>query len=270
MDKLKNTKRIKTFAQILVLVSNLLLISCIPQSKLNLLQTQEVNDSSFVNDFVHDTGFLKEYLIQPNDYLYVNIRTIEKELSSFLEPGSGMNFINSENQSLLGYNVNNEGFIYFPYLGDIKLAGLTMMQAHDAIKASATKILGDRVRIDVKLINNTINVLGEVNKEGQYNMTKGKITIVEALTIAGGLTNYAKRQQIKVFRKINGKEMVYLVDITSGNLVKNMFYVYPNDMIYVEAMRAKAFGLTPTFSITMISTMLTTVVAIMVLFRGIN
>ena len=102
MDKLKITKQIKTLAKTLVLVSNLLLVSCIPQSKLNLLQTQEVNDSSFVNDFITDTGFLTEYLIQPNDYLYVNIRTIEKELSSFLEPGSGMNFINSENQSLLG------------------------------------------------------------------------------------------------------------------------------------------------------------------------
>ncbi|MDY0102494.1 MAG: polysaccharide biosynthesis/export family protein [Lentimicrobium sp.] len=260
----------KALAIALVLISNFLLISCIPQRKLNLLQTQEVNDSSYVNSFITDDSILTEYLIQPNDYLYINIRTIEKELSDFLEPGSGMNFINSENQSLLGYNVNNEGYIYFPYLGDIKLAGLTMMEAHNAIKASATKILGDRVRIDVKLINNTINVLGEVNKEGQYNMTKGKITIIEALTIAGGLTNYAKRQQIKVYRKINNKEMVYLVDITSGDLVKNMFYVYPNDMIYVEAMRAKSFGLSPTFSITMISSMLTTVVAIMVLFKGIN
>lgn len=270
MKKLKEINRLRLLLKVVTFISILSLLSCIPQSKLNLLQTEKVNDSSFVNEFIADTTVLKEYLIQPNDYLYINIRTVEKELSNFLEPGSGMNFINSENQSLLGYNVSNEGYIFFPYIGHIKLGGLTLMQAHDTIKASARSILGDRTRVDVKLINNTMNVLGEVNKEGIYNMTKSKITIIEAITIAGGLTTYAKRQKVKVFRKINGEEKVYLVDLTSGKLVENMFYVYPNDVIYVEAMRAKSFGLTQTFSTAIISSLLTTTVAILVLFRGTN
>ena len=145
-----------------------------------------------------------------------------------------------------------------------------MMQAHDTLRASARSILGNRTRVDVKLINNTMNILGEVNKEGLYDMKKSKISIIEAITIAGGLTTYAKRQKVKVFRKINGEEKVYLVDLTSGKLVDNMFYVYPNDVIYVEAMRAKSFGLTQTFSTAIISSLLSTTVAILVLFRGTN
>lgn len=260
-------KVIKRIA-LLLIVFQFLFTSCIPQSKLQLLQYENINDSAYSNKFVGDPNILTEYLIQPNDYLYINILTIEKELSDFLQPGSGMNFLNSGNQALLGYNVDNSGNVFFPYLGNIHVGGLTIQQAHDSIKASAGHILGPRTRIDVKLINNTINVMGEVNKEGIYNMTKSKITIYEALTLASGLTNYAKRQEIKVLRTINGKKTLYQVDVTSGQLVeKNMFYVFPNDVIYVDAMQAKSFGLTPTISLTLLSTLLTTTLTFLILLQ---
>jgi len=141
-------------------------------------------------------------------------------------------------------------------------------EAQLRVKESAKKILGDRVRVEVKLINNYVNVLGEVRKEGIYNMTKNRITIYEALTLAGGLTEYGRRQEVKVFRNVNGKQKVYLVDVTSGNLIgNNMFYVFPNDVIYVEPMRAKSLGITPTFSLTLLTTMLTTTLTILLLVQ---
>jgi len=228
------------------------------------MQYDKLNDSTYANAFVPDPDPLTEYLIQPNDYLYVNVTTVEKPLSDFLAPGAGINFLDAGNQALVGYHVTDDSTIFFPYLGPIKVAGLTVRQAHDAIKAATGKILGDKVRIDVKLINNSVNIMGEVNREGLYNMTKNKITIYEALTLAGGLTPYARRKMIKVYRSVQGEKVVYLVDVTSGKLIsENMFYVFPNDQIYVEPMRAKAIGLTPTFSLSIITTLLTTYVLIM-------
>jgi len=269
----KVTVAIKVIKRTLLffIVFQFIFTACIPQEKLQLLQYKNINDSSYSNQFLGDPDILTEYLIQPNDYLYINIMTIEKELSDFLQPGAGMNYLNSGNQALIGYNVDNNGNIFFPYLGSIPVGGLTIQQVHDTIKASASQILGPRIRIEVKLINNTINIMGEVNKEGIYNMTKSKITIYEALTLSGGLTNFAKRQEIKVLRTTNGVKTLYQVDVTSGMLIENgMFYVYPNDVIYVDAMKAKSFGLTPTFSLTLISSLMSTTLTFLLLISTIN
>jgi len=245
-----------------------LLVSCIPQKKILLMQYDQINDSSYANNFVSEDTILKAYVIQPNDYLYIAVSTIEKELSIFMEPMGGINFLNESNQALIGYYVDDEGYVDFPYLGKISVGSCTVREAQQRVKEAAKIILGERIRVELKLINNYVNVLGEVRKEGIYNMTKNKITIYEALTLAGGLTEYARRQEVKVFRSVNGVRKVYLVDVTSGKLIgENMFYVFPNDVIYVEPMRAKSIGITPTFSLTLFTTLLTTSLTVILLIQ---
>ncbi|MBK9291156.1 MAG: polysaccharide biosynthesis/export family protein [Bacteroidetes bacterium] len=254
-----------------VIVFGLFAVSCIPQKKLLLMQYDEINDSSYARRFAEDPNLLREYLIQPNDYLYVSVMAIEKELSQFMEPMGGINFLNQFNQALIGYYVDDEGYILFPYIGKIYVANMTVRQAQEQVRQAAQKILGERIRIELKLINNYINVLGEVRKEGIYNMTKNRITIYEALTLAGGLTEHAKRNNIKVYRKVDGKPVVYQVDVTSGKLIGDrMFYVLPNDVIYVEPMRSKILGLGPTFSFQLISTLLSTTITVILLIQQIN
>jgi len=249
-------------------VVTIFLSSCIPQKKILLMQYDQLNDSAYANKFLGEEHPLTEYVVQPNDYLYINITTVEKPLSDFLSPGGGLNFLDATNQALLGYHVSDDSTILFPYLGPIKVAGLTVRECHEVVKIAASKIIGDRLRIDVKLINNSVNIMGEVNKEGIYNMTKNKITIYEALTLAGGLTPYAKREYIKVLRRVGDEKIVYLVDVLSGNLISgNMFYVFPNDQIYVEQMRAKSIGITPTFSLSVLMTLLTAYVLILSLTK---
>jgi len=253
---------------IFVIGGGSLFFSCIPQKKTILMQYDEINDSVYANDFVPEVNPMTEYLIQPNDYLYINITTIEKALSEFLSPLAGANFLDASNQALIGYHVSDDSTVLFPYVGKIKVAGLTVREAHEKIKEASTLILGDRVRVDVKLINNVINVMGEVKDEGMHNMTKNKITIFEAITIAGGLTDYAKRNKVKVFRVNKGVKEVFMVDVTSGKTISdNMFYVFPNDIIYVEPMRAKSFGLTPTFSLSVLTTLLSAYLLIVTVSR---
>ncbi|MFZ4462213.1 MAG: polysaccharide biosynthesis/export family protein [Bacteroidales bacterium] len=268
MIKRCHTMRTSLKIIIILAVIALFTVGCIPQKRILLMQYDQINDSSYANTFVSEDSVLHDYRIQSNDYLYISVSTIEKELSLFMEPMGGINFLNETNQALIGYYVDDEGYVNFPYLGRISVGGRTVKDAQQQVKESARKILGDRIRVEVKLINNYVNVLGEVKKEGIYNMTKNRITIYEALTLAGGLTDFARRQEVKVFRTVDGKQKVYLVDVTSGNLIgQNMFYVFPNDVIYVEPMRAKSIGITPTFSLTLFTTLLTTTLTILLLVQ---
>ena len=244
--------------------------SCIPQSKIVLLQYDEINDSTYANAFISEAHPMIEYRIQPNDYLYINVASIDRELSMFMEPLAGVNFLGAYNQALVGYHVDHHGMINFPFLGKIRLEGYTIDEAHDVMREEAQKLLGERIRVDVRLINNVVNVMGEVRSEGNFNMTRSKISIFEAIALAGGFTDYARRGEVKVFRTVDGEYFVYSVDLTSGKLIgENMFYVFPNDVIYVEPMRAKALGLTPSFSLGMVSTLVTLTTAILFLLYGI-
>ncbi len=258
--------RIRIF-QLSCIIALAMLSSCIPQKNLLLMQYDKLIDSTYANAFNGKQFEDTIYRIQPNDYLYISITSVEKPLTQFVEPVAGINYLNSENQALVGYHVYEDGTIYFPYLGIIKLGGLTLRAARDTIKVHAGPIVS-RCRVEVTLINNTIYMLGEFNKQGTFNMTRNKLSIFEAVSLAGGLTDYAKRGKIKILRNEHGEKKMYVVDLKSGNLIgKNMFYVYPNDLIYAEPMKAKSFGVTPTFSLTLLMSLASLAVLVLTLTK---
>ena len=99
-------------------------------------------------------------------------------------------------------------------------------------------------------------------------MTRNKLSIFEAISLAEGLTDYAKRGKIKVLRNEHGEKKMYVIDLRSGGLIsKNMFYVYPNDIIYAEPMKAKSFGITPTFSLTVLMSLASLAVLVLTLTK---
>lgn len=255
------------FPQIFCLIALSTLYSCIPQKNLLLMQYDKLIDSTYATTFKGTQFEDTIYRIQPNDYLYISITSVEKPLTQFIEPVAGINYLNSENQALVGYHVYEDGTIYFPYLGIIKLGGLTLRAARDTIKVRAGSLVA-RCRVELTLINNTIYMLGEFNKQGTYNMTRNKLSIYEAVSLAGGLTDYAKRGKIKVLRNEHGERKMYVVDLKSGNQIGvNMFYVYPNDMIYAEPMKAKSLGVTPTFSLSILTTVLSVAVLLITISK---
>jgi len=257
----------KYYLYLMVFVTASLLTSCIPQKKLILMQYDDLIDSTYALTFDGKKFEDSVYRIQPNDYLYISITAVEKALTQPVEPAAGINYLNSENQALVGYHVFDDGTIYFPFLGTIKLSGLTIRQARDTLRVHAQPLVG-RCRIDVTLINNTCYMLGEFVNQGTFNMTRNKLGIYEAISLAGGFTDYAKRNKVKVLRTEDGVRKMYVVDLQSGNQVgKNMFYVYPNDVIYAEPMKAKSIGITPTFSLAIISSVATLALLIYSFFK---
>jgi len=236
--------------------------SCIPQKRLILMQYDDMIDSTYALTFDGTEFEEGEYRIQVNDYLFISIKAVEGGITDIFTSNAAIYQTSGKNQSLVGYYVNPDGTIDYPYLGRIYLVGQTIREAMETVKIASENLVG-KAKVEVRLINNSISVLGEVVKPNSYFITKTKISIYEAISLAQGFTPYAKRNKVKVLRTTDGQRKLYLVDLNNGKLIgQNMFFVYPNDVVYVEPMKAKSIGLTPTFSLTVLTTVITFVVLI--------
>ena len=107
------------------------------------------------------------------------------------------------------------------------------LQSHDLIK--------DPV-VTVEFMNLSVNVMGEVNRPGRYNIDKDHLTILDALSQAGDLTIYGKREKVLVLRNENGKQRVYGINLCSADHLYSspVYYLQQNDVVYVEPNDTKA------------------------------
>jgi polysaccharide export outer membrane protein len=147
-------------------------------------------------------------------------------------------------RGLSGYTVDRDGYIDFPVLGKLRIAGMTREDIASFIKRELTSndLVKDPV-VTVEFMNLTVAVLGEVTHPGRFNIDKDKFTILDAISMAGDLTIYGKRDNVAVQRDENGKKVIYRVDLTSGvDLYSSpAYYMQQNDVVYVEPnlMRAR-------------------------------
>jgi polysaccharide export outer membrane protein len=148
------------------------------------------------------------------------------------------------NQGVSGYTVNKKGDIDFPVLGAVHVAGLTREEiaAHIKDKLITGNLVKDPV-VTVEFMNLTVSVLGEVIRPGRINIDKDKLTLLDALSMAGDLTVYGKRDNVLVQREENGKKVHYKVDLNSGKdlYASPVYHLQQNDVVYVEpnAVRAR-------------------------------
>jgi polysaccharide export outer membrane protein len=194
---------------------------------------------------VADTSFAgrpaKELVIQPNDILSITISSLNKEASEIFNTVN--NAVSAPNQPLVGgYLVSTEGNIQLPVLGTIKAAGLTKAQLKDVITNS---ILDKKLLIDplvsIRQINFRVTVLGEVGHPATIPVPSEKISMLEAIGLAGDLTIFGKRENVLLIREeSNGKKQLRRVNLASKNFfLSPYYYLQPNDVIYVEPSRAK-------------------------------
>jgi polysaccharide export outer membrane protein len=145
----------------------------------------------------------------------------------------------SGNPTPFGYLINSEGYIDFPILGKLKLQGLTRQQAVDLIKEKLKSYLNDAIVI-IRILNYKITVLGEVKNPGTFTIPNERITLLEALGIAGDLNITAVRNNILVIREIDGKLTETRVDITKKEFFNSsVYYLQQNDVVYVEPNKVK-------------------------------
>ena len=149
----------------------------------------------------------------------------------------------SYSQGLSGYTVDTEGNIDFPVLGKVHVAGLTRSEIAAKIKGEleGQNLVNDPV-VTVEFLNLTVSVLGEVQRPGRFSIDKDRVTILDAISMAGDLTIQGKRENVLVQRDVDGKTTLYRVDLTKGSelYASPVFYLQQNDVVYVEPNAMKA------------------------------
>lgn len=220
----------------------LLLASCTSSKKIVYLQDVSNYDKKSITQSY-------EVKIQCDDLLGITINSLNPELTiPFTLPmvsyqtGKGDPLSATGSQQLQGLLVDREGQINFPVLGKLSVAGLTRMELIEMIENKLKKggYIDDPI-VTVKYLNFKISVLGEVASPGTFNITTDRITLLEALSMAGDLTIYGKRNNVSVIRENNDERQIIVLDLRSSDLFNSpAYYLQQNDVIYVEPNRAKA------------------------------
>ena len=141
------------------------------------------------------------------------------------------------NQGLSTYTVSPEGSIDFPFLGEIQVEGMTRLEIAALIKGML--ISKDLVRdpiVTVELTNGIVTVMGEVAKPGSYSIDRDDMTILDAIGLAGDLTIYGKRQEVKLVRSYGDRQETYIVSLLDVEKLRNSpaFFVQQDDVIYID------------------------------------
>lgn len=212
-----------------------------------------------------------ETKIQPDDVLLILVASENAEVSAPYNLKAYSVLSTSESgvigrEQMQSYIVDKQGQIDFPLLGQITLGGLTKDQALILLKEKLKEHVKDAV-INLRILNYKVTVLGEVTRPGAITVASERITLLEAIGMAGDLTIYGNRKNILVVREVDGVTTMNRVDITQSDLVSSPFYyLTQNDVIYVEPNKTRinssVIGPNVTVGISIVSLLITVVVLV--------
>lgn len=186
-----------------------------------------------------------ENLIQTNDILSIYVSSLSPEASSFfntiapIERNEQSTNNSFATRTDVGYIVDPQGNIELPLVGKVKVSGLTTSVARDTLAKRLEKFLQyPSVRIYIE--NFRVTILGEVNRPGMYSVTNEKISIPEAIGLAGDLNIFANRKNITLIREDNGEKKYTIVDITSREMFNApYYYLRSGDILYVSPVKGR-------------------------------
>jgi len=264
-------KRIKTgnkkFSLIVLTSIIIIFASCTSQKKLIYLQ-DKANSMSGSNVYANKSP---DYRLRANDILYIKVNSINPDNSDFFSGEASVNsayqFQNEIGIYLNSYTVNDSGNINLPLAGNIYVKELTIADAQKEVQKAITKYLKDATAV-VKLANYRVSIIGDVARAGVYFFYQDKVNILEAIAKAGDLTEYGNRHRVMLIRKTETGDRITMVDLTDRNLLlKEEYFILPNDIIYVEPNKsAKSVGFA-TFPWSVVLSTISTVVTVYALLR---
>jgi polysaccharide export outer membrane protein len=215
--------------------------SCVTQRRVEYLQDSNKNIKPFKE------AELPDYRLKPNDELYIQINSLDEAAANVFSTGKEQSYFVGEMQpygaSLLSYSVDKEGYLFLPVIGKILVKDKTISEVIIILKDSLTHILNQPI-VTVKLVNRYVSVLGEVKNPGHFAFSQEKLTIYDALGLAGDITDYGNRNKVILIRNVNGENIRVNVDITKSDILASDYYnLRPNDIVYVKPLRNKFWGM---------------------------
>ena len=232
--------KIKSF--IVFCLCTLLLAGCTSYKSVPYLQNPEV-----VNQ-LDDALPLYDAKIMPKDLLTITVNTTDPEAAApfNLTVQTSINTARTssltQQPTLQQYLVNNEGSIDFPVLGRLHVGGLTKNQAEDLIREKLADYLRETPIVTVRMANYKIAVLGEVAHPGMFTVSNEKVNIFEARAMAGDLTIWGMRDNVKLIREdAQGKREIVLLNLNNADIITGpYYYLQQNDILYVNPNKTKA------------------------------
>lgn len=227
-----------------LLLLAILLCSCATPRQITYFQ--DLHDG--VNKTITNSKIVR---VKPEDKISIIVKSKDPQLAELFNlpivsyrVGQGStSALGSGSQQVTSYSVNSKGFIDFPVLGEIYVEGQTREEIASNIKKRLMdqNLIKDPV-VTVEFDNLSYSVLGEVNRPGKFVIDRDRVTILDAISAAGDLTIYGKRDNITVLRHEYNKETVYTINLCSGNdmFESPAYYLQQNDVVYVEPNDARA------------------------------
>lgn len=181
------------------------------------------------------------YKIQPHDALFVRFESATDKQFDFLSSDQA-NLVNvAQAANLASELVDENGEIRFPVIGKVKVSGLTIFEIEQKLQGLADQYL-EEVKVRARLVNFRFTVLGEVFREGQATTLNNRVTMTEAIALAGGLGELADRSNIKLLRQNGNNVEVSYIDLLDENFIDSpYFYVHQNDVLIVPALNQRPF-----------------------------
>lgn len=225
----------------LLLICSLTMFACQSYKTVPYLQ-----DAEQVNQ-IRQQRPLYDAIIAPKDLLTIVVSCTTPELAApfnltVASPASLTQNTTISQPVLQQYLVSNQGIVNFPVLGNLHIGGLTKSQAESMITEKLKPYLKEVPIVTVRMINYKISVIGEVTRPGTFTISNEKVNLFEALAMAGDMTVYGMRNNVKLIREDSlGRQQIITLNLNEASIVfSDHYYLQQNDIVYITPNKAKA------------------------------
>jgi polysaccharide export outer membrane protein len=212
--------------------------SCVPNGRISYVQKdKEVTPQQSSNMYFIDEEL--DNTIKIGDELYIGVTSADENPTAFSERTNNQVY----DPTVISHTVDENGEIKLPYIKTIKVSGLTLVEASDAIERELSQFMY-YPSVFIRFVNNKITILGEVNRPGVYVFNYKNINILQAIGYANDISIFGDRKKVIIIREEGNYRSRYEVDLTSENLLSSPLYqLKTNDIVYVDPLKRKKWAM---------------------------
>lgn len=247
----------------IVLAVIIMASACVSRKKLMYLQySGKTGDKEYITGELKGSVTPATYKIMPYDNLFIRIITPDPQWSVLFNQQAGEGGVTMEGAVLSSYPVDMDGNIEMPYVGKIQVVGETLSEIKADLELALQSYVTDAA-ISVRMVDNSVSVLGEVFAPGRYPITKDRMNIFEVIAMAGDMTVYSNRQRVQLIRPSAYGPVVKEFALSDRSILSSeYYYVMPNDIIYAMPLRGRSFAANSSVYTLFLTTITTALVAI--------